>query len=138
MLSFDRKFSWLGLALEARILTDPIIDLVENRIEDKEGQLLLFPIDMKTRERFAELASTLDGCLKKNVGRKGDWRNVRYEMFDFVQRCHTDDEWEPIIEQMYRVSCGEKLEEYHTLIAALGDIESRALHLTRHSGGGCF
>jgi hypothetical protein len=128
-------FSWLSLALEIRILTDTLI----KRVEDTEpGQLELFPIDIKTRQRFMDLARTFDACLKSpelDTESPHHLDFYRYEMFGFVQRIE-DEQWTPVIESMLAISNGVPLEKenYLTLIEFFDGLERRAIHLTRHGG----
>jgi hypothetical protein len=142
------RFSWLGLALELRILADSIIRTVESDgVEDDKapGQLLLFPIDMKTRDRFHSLALTFDACLlsRKEMQwgplRTSEMPYLRYDMFDFVRRI-PDERWEPVIDQMLRIYRAEGLTQpqYFALLDFFTELESRAIHLTRSARDGCF
>jgi hypothetical protein len=138
--------SWLGLALEIRLLTDAIINVVEG-VEDENGQLLLFPIDMYTRERFAQMADTFYVCLKgsannpklQSVASLNALKHFRHELREFVQRT-PDDKWKPMIADMLTISQDVALtkEEYFSMVEFFGGIERRCIALNRSVRVGCF
>jgi len=154
MFGTSSMFDWLGLACETQILSKHLYLTVENGGADETGdgnggklfpgQLLIFPFDMKTRERFGELALTFELCLKKNehtphVSGKNfhALQFYRYDMFAFVRNFQSDEKWEPIIDNMMKIANGERLDDetYLQLVEAFTNIASRALHNTRR---GCF
>jgi hypothetical protein len=108
-------------------------------------QLLLFPLDMKTRERFGELALTFEICSHKMRDAEGfltrirNLRFLRYELFAFARSYRSEEEWAPVIETMMGISRGERFdtEAYLNLIETFTAVADKALHLTR-SGRGCF
>jgi hypothetical protein len=161
MFGCNHDYSWLGLSLAIRACTDEVIKIVENRDDapppkkrrhrrrsaDQEPlgpQMLLFPVDKKSRENFAEMVEAVECCLKKNShsGKplpEADY--FRYELFDFVRQWK-DKEWEPQLAKMKRIAAGEipDDEECLNLIAFLDRVEEHANsnwhNQNRH--GGCF
>lgn len=134
-------FDWLGLACEVQVLSKHLCILVETDAEDEAspGQLLLFPFDMKTRERFGELALTFDICRKNETHTKfleitRNLRFLRYEMFEFVRHVGSEEQWEPIIEDMMSISSGIRLEDeaYLKLVSTFTGIADTALHRSRN------
>ena len=127
MFCCNHDYSWLGLALEVRSITDVVITLVEDRTEVPERrrnkikrqksknvesvgpQMLLFPVDTKTRKKFEETARLFEYYLKKN--NHSGWRTpthdlASYELFDFVHRWG-DSEWEPQLAKLHTIGQGE-------------------------------
>jgi hypothetical protein len=161
MFGCHHEYSWLGLALAIRACTDEVIKIVENRDDAKPKkrrhrhrsadnnepfgpQMLLFPVDKKAREKFAEFVETVECCLMKNNHSglrlpKADYYG--YEMFDFI-RGWKDEEWEPQLAKMKRIADGEipNDEECLNLISFLDKVERHADANWHHQnrGGGCF
>lgn len=160
MFNCNHDYSWLGLSLAIRACTNGVIKIVDNRdalapkkrkhrrrSADRKPpgpQMLLFPVDKKSRENFAEMVETVEHCLEKNS--RSEWKLPKadyygYEMFDFV-RSWKDEEWEPQLVKMKKVAAGEipNDEECLNLIEFLDEVEMHALanweNQNRH--GGCF
>jgi hypothetical protein len=155
-----RGYSWITLSGAVRRCTDVVIKIVDERmaeppravtyrrskLEPPTGeQMLLFPVEQKSREHIADFIEAIERCLTKNNRNtslrypKADYAG--YELFGFVRRW-PDEEWEPQLAKLTRIANGEipTEEECLTLISFLDKVESRALGEWQNQsrGGGCF
>lgn len=139
---------FLTLALQCRILIDPLLDIIESADQksrktaaDPDGQILMFPITMERREEYTKLARTFRHFASEKVDWKAtyDLDFVDYEFYAFFVPLIKEfkEDW-TLVEQLEAIGAGEPLREYRPLVNFLAKIEGRALSFHASQRGGCF
>lgn len=152
-LEHNRGGGFLTLALHCVVLYDPLLKIMDERY----GQLELFPLTVKQRKDYASLVKTLRYFLDvyreeklktKPKSEPFSFERSRglefcdYEFFDFwygfIGGFKNDLEFEKQVDILDQVAQGEPLKDYEPAIKFLSRLNSVALGRHNSYRRGCF